>query len=351
MAVGMNGAVHAVRVDEIGVHPERIGMGIEGVALRVVHHHRTVGRLHVAKRIGIKTIVAPEHVLVHHIGIFDIAKGLAQLLLTFPHHTVAHQALAVVGEDAALQQIGQFPMGVIVAQFRIDMAVTVVDIGGTHHMCNGCACIVVERIGDDDALGRFGRCRIHKAHVVIEHRIARGRIVFTPVAGQFVSLVHQPAALEEIAQVVETVIVEAVGIKDRIAMGEHHILPHTRQLVHAVVIEHIPVKGERIALHKPHMAEGIKRVGSLIVERTVAIHENAIVLKLHVAHKELGREAHTVIKEHAIDMQQMHPGVGRLPLCLGLGATRSCCQHHTQACRQQRTYCQGSAVHHLIHPG
>ena len=64
-----------------------------------------------------------------------------------------------------------------------------------------------------------GELRVAQVHVVVEHRLACLGVVFSPVAHEHVVSVHHLSSLEEISDIVETVVVETVSIQFRSAMA------------------------------------------------------------------------------------------------------------------------------------
>ena len=90
----------------------------------------------------------------------------------------------------------------------------------------------------------------------------------------------------------------------------------TRQLVGAVVEEHIRDQGQCIALIHVDIAEGIEGVGLLVVEGAVAGEDDIIVTEADMTHKDLGIAVQALVVVELIRVQQMDKGA----FLSGLGA-------------------------------
>ena len=324
VVVGMNDAVGGVRVKVERKDLERVGMGIHRVLLAVVDADGTVGRHDVFGAVLVVAVFAGEHVLVDDIGVDHIAECLGCGGIVVPHHAVAHEPFAVVGQNAAVQQMRVVRLRVVVAQLGIDMVLAILYIGGAYDVCNGRQRVVVQRVGDKHRLRLGRRCGIDQPDIVVEDCFVGGRTVLSPVAGQLVALVEKPSALEEIAEVVETVVVEAVRVDGRGAVFEHDIISGTCQLVQAVVVEHFAVEHECVALVQEDMAEGIKGVCGFVEERAVAVEQRTVVAELYMAHQELCRAVLPLVEEETVGMQQVHLAVGRRSVLVGPPLRRYC---------------------------
>ena len=87
------------------------------------------------------------------------------------------------------------------------MAISGRNIRRTNHMRQGAAGVVVESVGSEIEL------LVAQTDIVVEHCDACFCVVFTPVGSQHTTIVDEFSTLEEIADIVETVEVEAVGIE------------------------------------------------------------------------------------------------------------------------------------------
>ena len=143
MAIGMQHTIDTVRPQGIRIHLECIGMGIKGILLREVYQHGTVGCFCISRTVIIETIIAGKHILVGRIGIYDVTKGLAHLVLSIPYHTIPHKAFPLIGQNTSVEQIGLVRLGIIISQLRVDMAFAMFDIGWAHDVSDSRTCIVM----------------------------------------------------------------------------------------------------------------------------------------------------------------------------------------------------------------
>ena len=118
-------------------------MGKEGVLLGEVDDHGAVIGLAIAYTVNVVAVIAGEHILVLGIGIDEIAECLTCLGGSVPYYAVACQAFAFVGQDASVEHVGLVCLGVVISQFGVDVAFTVLDVGGAYHMCNGCIGVII----------------------------------------------------------------------------------------------------------------------------------------------------------------------------------------------------------------
>ena len=99
---------------------------------------------------------------------------------------------------------------------------------------------------------------VFQMDVEVEDSLARIGVVLPPVAGQRIVFVHHFSPFEEIAEVVEAVVVEAVGIEFRAAMGQQHVVAHTGKLVAAVIEGIVAIERQGVALAQFDVPEGFK---------------------------------------------------------------------------------------------
>ena len=194
----------------------------------------------------------------------------------------------------------------------------------------------MECVGNEYCLGPGRRSGVDEPDIVVEDCLVRSGAVLSPVAGQFVVVVEDPSALEEVAEVVEAVIVEAVGVDGHRAVLQFHVIACPCQLVESVVEEHFADEGECVALVHAHVAEGVEGVGGLVVESAVAVEEDAVVVELHVAHQDLCGSVQALVEEEAVGMQQVHLAVGGWTVSGSL-ANRCHCHDEAETAEQGRT--------------
>ena len=307
----MHDPIGRIRIDVISEDLERIGMGIHRVLLTVVDGHGAVRCHDIACFVLVIAVLAGKGILVDHIGIDDIAKGFGNGDVVVPYHAVTDKSLAIVGQDAAVKQMRVLALRIVVAVLGIDVVLAILDIGGPDDMGNGGLGVVVEGIRDEHRLGPGRRSGVDQTDIVVKDGLMGGRAVLSPVAGQLVVVVKDTSALEVIAEVVETVIVEAVGIDGHRAVLELHIIARPGQLVESVVVEHLADERERVSLVHEHMTESIEGIGGLVIKGAVAVKEHAVVAELHMPHQNLGGAMHPLVEEETIGMQQVHLAVGR----------------------------------------
>ena len=73
-------------------------------------------------------------------------------------------------------------------------------------------------------------------------------MVFSPVAGQRRLTINQLAALEEISEIIHTVIVKRVGIERRLTVLKYHIVTGLCQLVVTIIVGVVAEQFQRVAL-------------------------------------------------------------------------------------------------------
>ena len=91
----------------------------------------------------------------------------------------------------------------------------------------------MQRIGDETEF------RIVEHHIVVEVSHTCVGMVFSPVRHQSAVTIHQFAAFEIVAQVIEPVVVQTICLHDLVAMLHHHIVAHFRNLRFTVVVEFV----------------------------------------------------------------------------------------------------------------
>ncbi len=73
-------------------------------------------------------------------------------------------------------------------------------------MSNGSVGIIIERICIHHIL------RIFQVHIIIEHRLPGLGVIFTPVRHKDIILINHLAALKEITDTIQTVVIQTVSI-------------------------------------------------------------------------------------------------------------------------------------------
>jgi len=282
----------------VGEELEGVGVDVEGITLGVVDTDGTIGGLCITEGVAVETVVAMKLVAIVAVDENDVAVGFGEGAVRLIIERVAFDAHAFVTDDGTIQEIDLFATGIVVTILAIDVVVAIVDIGGTDDACKARAGVVVQGVGDEGTLGGA------EVYIIIEDSLPRGGAVLSPLALQRVLAVHQPSAIEEIAQVIQAVIVKGVAVEQALAMGEDNVITGTGQLVGSVVEEDVRDKGQGVALVHVDMAVGVEGVGLLVVEGAVAREDNIVVAEAHVAHQDLCIAVYTLVVEEFIGMEQ-----------------------------------------------
>ena len=191
----------AVEVIVISEELERIGVDIEGVGLGIIDTHGAVGSFGIAQRIAVKQVVTPQFVAVIAVDIDDIAEAFGEGAVGLVVEGVGLDTDALITDDGTIQEVDALSTGVVAAVLAVDVIVAIIYIRGPHNTRPPCFGVVVKGVGDKGALGRA------HIHIIIEHRLVGGRAVLSPLALKGVVAVHQAAAIEEVAELVEAVVV------------------------------------------------------------------------------------------------------------------------------------------------
>ena len=252
-------------------------MQVEGVAPRELEHPGRVGGKRIFGALVVEAIL-PLHddgayrVVEHH-----IAEDLAEARPAVVVDGITREALPLRGDQRALQQHGLVGLGVVPAGGRID-DVAVRDDGRRAHDIGYLGLgIVLEGIGVESVL------LVNQLHVEVEDRLLRVGRVLAVDRREFVLRVDQLAPVEIVSDIGYHLVVETIGKEGHVAVLHAHILAQAGYLLVAVVVEHIAVDKEGVALLHVHVAEGIERVVLFIKIGTVAIHVHAVLAEYHIA--------------------------------------------------------------------
>ena len=276
-------------------------------------------------------VVARELVAVETVDIDHITESLAEAHVTVIIDTIADEHLSVVTKYGTVHQTGLLEFGVVVAHLGVDMTLARGDVGGSDDMGHGVAVVVVEGVRGDEELGTL------HLHVVVEDRHLRLRVVLAPVRGECGVTVDHLASLEEIGIVVETVEVEAVGIKGGLAVLQHYIITGTSNLIVTVVVGVVAEERERVALIEFHMTKGLEGVADLVEIGTVAIETCPLMGEVHltVEDRGVGIQALVVVEHVGVDevdagVLNLRPSGGTLSLFLGISIETGVAHQYTQ---------------------
>ena len=93
-------------------------------------------------------------------------------------------------------------------------------------------------------------------------------------------------------------------------MCKNDIVSDTCEFFQTVVIEYVTNQIQRVTLYQTYMSIGIKTIGCLVEQCTVAIHQCVVVFELNVSDKELSISIFCVVKIQYIRVQQVHSVIG-----------------------------------------
>ena len=259
------------------VRLEGIGMQVEGVAPRELEHPGRVGGKRIFGALVVEAVLplhddGADRIVEHHVA-EDFAESRAAVVVD----GIAREALPLRGDQRPLQQHGLVGLGIVPAGSRVDDVAVRHDGRGSHDVGYLGLGVVLEGIGVKGIL------LVDQLHVEVEDRLLRVGRVLPVDRRELVLRVDQLAPVEIVPDVGYHLVVEAIGKEGYVAVLHAHILTQAGYLLVAVVIEHVAIDKEGIALLHVHIAEGIERVVLFIKIGTVAIHVHAVFAKDHIA--------------------------------------------------------------------
>ena len=163
------------------------------------------------------------------------------------------------------------------------------------------------------SIRRQRKLRVHQLNVIVEHRLLGRRIVLSPLRGKHILLVHQRTAVKEVAQVIQTVVVQTISKKRSVTVLHTHIVAHLGYLRISVIIKAVAIQKERIALIHLHVAERLERTKLIVIVSTIAIHIHAVMTEYHISRHHLRIGMPRIFSQH-IRMYQVHLTLGLLLL-------------------------------------
>ena len=171
-----------------------------------------------------------------------------------------------------------------------------------------CSGVVVQGVGLNESF------RASHAHVIVEHGLTCLGAVLSPVRRELVVSIDEPAPIKEVCELIQPVVVEAVGIESLLIMLEHHIHSGMHDKLLAIVVGTIASQRERVSLLEPHMSKRLDRIRSLIEICTITPELRPFMAELHLSRHYLRSRLRTiqVILQH-VGMYQIHPLVNLLP--------------------------------------
>ena len=93
-------------------------------------------------------------------------------------------------------------------------------------------------------------------------------------------------------------------------MCKHYVVPYTGKLFQPVVVQYVANQVQCIPLYQPYMPVGVKTVGFLVEQGTVAIHQGIVVSELDMSYQELCIAVLGLVEIQYIRVQQVHSVVG-----------------------------------------
>ena len=144
--------------------------------------------------------------------------------------------------------------------------------------------------------------------MMVEHGQLSGRAVFSPFGGEHIFFVGQRTAFEVVADIVQAVIVQAIGRQLRITVNHTHVLAQHGQLRHAVVVQIVTIDKQRVALLHTHIAKCFDRIYLLENQSTVTEHIHAVVLHPHGADEHLHIGTQLLVGLRLVGIQQVDTG-------------------------------------------
>ena len=156
-------------------------------------------------------------------------------------------------------------------------------------------------------------------HVVVEHCLTALCIIFSPVTGQYILVIHHLTAFKEIAKIVKTVIIERIGIEFGSTVCKNHITACTCHLLVAVIISIVTQQGQCITLAQFHMSESLKRIAGFKEIGTITGQRSSFMAKADMAVQNLGIRLPTVtVVRKTVCMIEIDAFINLFSGCLSL---------------------------------
>ena len=161
------------------------------------------------------------------------------------------------------------------------------------------------------------KLRVYQFHIIIEDRLFSTGIILSPLRSQHILLIHQGSSVEEISQIIYTVIIQAICQQGRITILHTHIHTYFSYLCITIVIQAVAIQEKRISLIHLHIAECLKRTDLIVIISTVAIHIHTVVTENNISHHNLSIRISGILTQQ-IGMYQINFTFRRLFLRSGL---------------------------------
>ena len=313
--------VHRVVHHMVDERAQRVGVQIDGILLRELAGSCPAGHIAVMGVIVVIAVVAVQNHLVAGIGDDDIAACLAKVALAVIINRVAQQGLAVLGGDErALIQGGIVGAGVVPAVGRVDGVAVAHDERLAGDVGKVRLRVVVEQIG------KHLVAVVDQVHVTRELGLLGVKLVATVLRPQLgvVAVIDDGATVKVVAHIAVDFIVQRVGQQRGAAVLQTHVVAQLGNALVAVVVQHVAIHPQGVALRHAHVAKGVERTRLGIEIGAVAEHVHVASPEAHVALEHLVVTADVLVGRKQVGILQEH--LVRL-VAVGLGNLRGDTRH------------------------
>ena len=251
------------------------------------------------------TVVSVQDDLVARVGDDDIATRFAKIALAIIIDGVAQQRLAVLGGDErALIQRGIVGAGVIPAIGRIDGVAVAHDVRLAGDVCDMALGVVVEQVG------KHLVAVVDEMHVTREFSLLGIELIAAVLRPQLgiVAVIDNGTAVKVVSHIGVDLIVQRIGQQGGAAVLQTHVVAQFGDALVAIVMQHIAIDPQRIALCHAHVAKSVQRARFGIKIGAVTKHVHVAAAKAHVAFQHLivaadvfvGLKDVSVLQEHFV---------------------------------------------------
>ena len=291
--------------DIVDERAQGVGMQVDSIFLRELACSCTARHIAVVGILVVIAVVAVQNDLVAGIGDDHIASCLAVIAVAVIINRVAQQRLAILsGNERALIQGGIVGTGVVPAVGRVDRVAVAHDerLAGD-----------VGKVGLGVVVEQFGKhlvAVVDQVNVAREFRLLGIQLIAAILGAQLgvVAVIDNGAAIKVVAHVAVDFIVQRIGQQRGAAVLQTHIVAQFGHALVAVVVQHVAIDPQGIALSHANVAKGVQRTGLGIEIGTVTEHIHVATAKTHIAFQHLivaadvlvGLEQVGILQEHLI---------------------------------------------------
>ena len=156
--------------------------------------------------------------------------------------------------------------------------------------------VVIEQVGEHLV------AVVDQMHVAGEFSLLGIEFVSAVLGTEFgvVAVIDNRSAVKVVAHIGVDLIVQGIGDERGAAVLETHVASQLCHTLLAVVVKHVTIDPQRVALCHAHVTEGIQRTGLGIEVGTVTEHVHVTTAETHIAFQHLVVTAH-----HLIGLQQV----------------------------------------------